>query len=163
MNCGLLSSLDLSNCSLTHVGDLRGVSTAVVVDLSLNPIANISDATFQGFVDLNYTILPPDLPCPGGNTSWEIVELKWGNRLCRGQKDLCNQTGGMSIDCPANSLCAPYGPGFFQCSCAGNHHGYKCLREGEFPALQVFGPLGASTVVISFLLWFTQRRHVKSL
>lgn len=35
--------------------------------------------------------------------------------------------------------------------------------QGQFPALQVFGPLGASTVVVSFLLWFTQRRHVKSL
>lgn len=35
--------------------------------------------------------------------------------------------------------------------------------QGDFPALQVFGPLGVSTVVISLLLWFTQRRHVKSL
>lgn len=122
----------------------------------------------------------------------------------------------LAINCPENSLCAPYGPGFFECSCTDNYHGYKCLREvssansfhwialkhfkllflyvrfyklsflfllllrtslipctwvfclfyceqGEFPALQVFGPLGASTVVISFLLWFTQRRNAKSL
>ncbi|XP_075872002.1 all-trans retinoic acid-induced differentiation factor [Nelusetta ayraudi] len=159
----VIVGLDLSNCLLSHVGDLQGASTAVIVDLSLNPIANISNTTFQGFVDLNSTILPADLPCPGGNASWERVEVRDGNRLCEGQKDLCNQTRHMSIDCPANSLCAPYGPGFFECSCAGNHHGYKCLREGEFPALQVIAPLGASTVVISFLLWFTQRRHVKSL
>lgn len=34
-----------------------------------------------------------------------------------------------AIDCPENSLCSPYGPGFFECSCIGNYHGYKCLRE----------------------------------
>lgn len=34
-----------------------------------------------------------------------------------------------AINCPENSLCGPYGPGFFECSCADNYHGYKCLRE----------------------------------
>ncbi|XP_035534532.1 all-trans retinoic acid-induced differentiation factor [Morone saxatilis] len=155
--------LDLSNCSLTHVEDLQAASTALMIDLSLNPIVNISDSAFQGFTELNYMILPQDIVCPGGNTSWQKVEVKEGNRLCEGQKDTCNQTGQLSINCPENSLCAPYGPGFFECSCADNYHGYKCLREGEFPALQVFGPLGASTVVISILLWVTQRRKAKSL
>ncbi|XP_059212495.1 all-trans retinoic acid-induced differentiation factor [Centropristis striata] len=155
--------LDLSNCSLTHVEDLQGASTALMMDLSLNPIVNISDSAFQGFMKLNYMILPQDIFCPGGNSSWEKVEVKEGNRVCDGQKDMCNQTGQLSINCPENSLCAPYGPGFFECSCADNYHGYKCLREGEFPFLQVFGPLGASTVVISFLLWVTQRRKAKSL
>ncbi|XP_070843322.1 all-trans retinoic acid-induced differentiation factor [Chaetodon trifascialis] len=155
--------LDLSNCSLTHVDNLQGASTALMIDLSLNPIVNISDTAFQGFIQLNYMILPQDIVCPGGNISWEKVEVKQGSRLCEGQKDMCNQTGQLSINCPENSLCAPYGPGFFECSCADNYHGYKCLREGEFPALQVFGPLGASTVVVSFLLWVTQRRKAKSL
>ncbi|KAM8725832.1 all-trans retinoic acid-induced differentiation factor isoform X2 [Acanthopagrus latus] len=155
--------LDLSNCSLTHVGDLQGASTALMVDLSLNPIVNVSDTAFQGFIELNHLILPQDIVCPGGNTSWGKVEVRQGKRLCEGQKSMCNQTGQLSISCPENSLCAPDGPGFFECSCAGNHHGYKCLREGEFPALQVFGPLGASTVVISILLWVTQRRKAKSL
>lgn len=155
--------LDLSNCSLTHVDDLQEASTVVRIDLSLNPIVNMSDTAFQGFSKLNYMILPPDIACPGGNTSWEKVEVKDGNRLCEGQKNMCNQTGHMSIDCPENSLCAPYGPGFFECGCADHHHGYKCLREGQFPALQVFGPLAASTVVLSFLLWVTQRRKAKSL
>ncbi|XP_042359516.1 LOW QUALITY PROTEIN: all-trans retinoic acid-induced differentiation factor [Plectropomus leopardus] len=155
--------LDLSNCSLTHLEDLQGASAALIIDLSLNSITNISDTAFQGFTELNYMILPQDIDCPGGNTSWKKVEVKAGNRLCEGQRDMCNQTGQLSLNCPENSLCAPYGPGFFECSCAENYHGYKCLREGEFPALQVFGPLGASTVVISFVLWFTQRRKAKSL
>ncbi|XP_029318443.1 all-trans retinoic acid-induced differentiation factor [Cottoperca gobio] len=155
--------LDLSNCSLTHVEDLQGASTSLMIDLSLNPIVNISDTAFQGFIELNYMILPQYIVCPGGNASWEKVELKDGNRICKGQKDMCNQTGQLSINCPENSLCAPYGPSFFECSCADGYRGYKCLREGEFPALQVFGPLGASTVVISFLLWVTQRRKAKPL
>ncbi|XP_067429116.1 all-trans retinoic acid-induced differentiation factor [Thunnus thynnus] len=155
--------LDLSNCSLTHVDDLQEASTAVMIDLSLNSIVNISDLVFQGFIELHYVILPADIVCPGGNTSWEKEDVKKGNRFCEGQKNMCNQTGQLSINCPENSLCGPYGPGFFECSCADNYHGYKCLREGEFPLLQVFGPLGASTVVISVLLWVTQRRKVKPL
>lgn len=35
-------------------------------------------------------------------------------------------------------------------------------EQGEFPVLLAFGPLGASTMVISVLLWVTQRRKVKS-
>ncbi|XP_023258775.1 all-trans retinoic acid-induced differentiation factor [Seriola lalandi dorsalis] len=155
--------LDLSNCSLTHLEDLHEASTALMIDLSHNPFVNINDTAFQGFVELNYMILPEDVVCPGGNTSWSKVEVKDGNRICEGQKNVCNQTGQPSMNCPENSLCAPYGPGSFECSCADNYHGYKCLREGKFPALQVFGPLGASTVVISLLLWVTQRRKAKSL
>ncbi|KAE8286901.1 All-trans retinoic acid-induced differentiation factor Apoptosis-related protein 3 [Larimichthys crocea] len=155
--------LDLSSCSLTHIEDLQGASTALMIDLSLNPIVNISNSTFQGFVELNYMILPQDIVCPGGNSSWEKVEVNGTNRICEGQKDMCNQTGQLSINCPENSLCAPYGPGFFECSCADNYHGYKCLREGEFPTLQVFGPLGGCTFVITLLLWVTQRRKAKSL
>uniref|UniRef100_UPI0037E9AE22 all-trans retinoic acid-induced differentiation factor n=1 Tax=Semicossyphus pulcher TaxID=241346 RepID=UPI0037E9AE22 len=155
--------LDLSNCSLTHVEGLQGASRTLMIDVSLNPIVNINDTTFQGFSELNHMILPQEVACPGGNTSWVKVEVKEGNRVCEGQKDMCNQTGQLSTDCPVNSLCAPYGPGFFECSCAGDYHGYKCLREGEFPVLQVFGPLGASTVVLSVLLWVTQRRKVNSL
>ncbi|XP_034554879.1 all-trans retinoic acid-induced differentiation factor isoform X2 [Notolabrus celidotus] len=157
------SSLDLSNCSLTQVEDLQNASKALIIDLSLNPMVNISDAVFQGFIQLNQLILPPVISCPGGNASWEKVEAKEGNRVCEGQRDLCNQTGQLSIECPENSLCGPNGPGFFECSCADKYHGYKCLREGEFPSLQVFVPLGASTVVLSLVLWVTQRRKVKPL
>ncbi|KAM9356050.1 all-trans retinoic acid-induced differentiation factor [Pholidichthys leucotaenia] len=154
--------LDLSNCSLTQVQVFHGASMVSIIDLSLNPIINISDTAFQGFSKLDRLILPPNINCPGGNASWEKVEIKMGNRVCEAPKNMCNQTGELSINCPENSLCAPYGPGFFECSCADNFRGYKCLREGEFPTLQVFGPLVASTVVISFLLWVTQRRKVKS-
>uniref|UniRef100_A0A3Q2PWV8 All-trans retinoic acid-induced differentiation factor n=1 Tax=Fundulus heteroclitus TaxID=8078 RepID=A0A3Q2PWV8_FUNHE len=155
--------LDLSNCSLTQVEDLPGASKVFMIDLSLNPIVNISEKVFLGFLDLNYLILPQDLVCPGGNFSWQKVEVTQGKRFCEGQKNMCNQTGQMSMNCPENSRCDPYGPGLFECICAENYHGYKCLRQGEFPAVKVFGPLAASMVVMSFLLWVSQRRKAKSL
>ncbi|KAM8826143.1 all-trans retinoic acid-induced differentiation factor [Synchiropus picturatus] len=158
-----ITGLDLSNCSLTKVEGLQEASTAVILDLSDNPIVNLSKSTFQGFVMLNYLILPPDIACPGGDASWDRLESNNRSRLCEGQKNTCNQTGQLSNTCPEFSLCEPNGPGLFNCGCDEGHHGYKCLREGEFPTVQVFAPLGASTVVISFLLWVSQRRKVKSI
>ncbi|XP_061559788.1 all-trans retinoic acid-induced differentiation factor [Phycodurus eques] len=155
--------LDLSNCSLTHVDNLQEASAAFIIDLSINSIFNMSDTAFQGFSKLSHLILPADMACPGGNSSWEKVELKEGKRLCKGQRNTCNQPGKTPANCPEYAQCGPYGPGFFECSCADNYHGYKCLREGQFPALQVLGPLGASTFVLSLLLWLTQRRKAKSL
>ncbi|XP_060773646.1 all-trans retinoic acid-induced differentiation factor [Neoarius graeffei] len=154
--------LDLSNCSLSQVEDLHGASAAVIIDLSSNPISNMSDFIFQGFNHLSQLILPVKLDCPGGNTSWDRVDVKQDTRLCEGQRNTCNQTGQMSLDCPENSVCMPYGPGFFQCSCAHNFLGYKCLRQGYFPMVEVMAILGGSTVVVSMLLWITQRRKVKS-
>ncbi|XP_036437576.1 all-trans retinoic acid-induced differentiation factor isoform X2 [Colossoma macropomum] len=131
--------LDLSNCSLSHIEDLYEASAAVMI------------------------ILPIKLECPGGNTSWDKVMVKRDTRTCEGQRNACNGTGQMSWDCPENSFCKPYGPGFFECSCAHTFHGYKCLREGQFPMLEVMAILGGSTVVLSALLWVTQRRKAKGI
>ncbi|KAM9435391.1 all-trans retinoic acid-induced differentiation factor [Clarias gariepinus] len=155
--------LDLSNCSLRQVEDLHAAAAAVIIDLSSNPISNMSDFIFQGFNNLSHLILPINLECPGGNTSWDRVDVKDDTRLCEGQRNACNQTGQMSLDCPENSICMPYGPGFSQCSCVHNFHGYKCLREGNFPMLEVLAILCASTVVVSVLLWITQRRKIKDI
>lgn len=80
-------------------------------------------------------------------------------RICEGQKNVCNQTVQMrklsinldlslenvfgctsgtlfvssAWNCPENSFCSPYGPGFFECSCLHNFHGYKCMRQVRFP------------------------------
>uniref|UniRef100_A0A8C9SPS3 All-trans retinoic acid-induced differentiation factor n=1 Tax=Scleropages formosus TaxID=113540 RepID=A0A8C9SPS3_SCLFO len=123
--------LDLSNCSLRHIEDLQEASTAVMIDLSSNPVINISDSVFQGFIELHYLRLPSTLQCPGGNASWEKVTSDGVVCLCEEQKDACHQDGNMSWNCPENSLCAPDGPGFTQCSCTGEYHGYKCLRENH--------------------------------
>ncbi|XP_015208132.2 all-trans retinoic acid-induced differentiation factor [Lepisosteus oculatus] len=154
--------LDLWNCSLTQVEDLHEASAAVIIDLSDNPLMNISESAFQGFTSLRYLVLPSNLECPGGNTSWEHVELIGETVMCEGQKNACNGTEVVSWFCPENSLCKPDGPGLIQCNCAENFHGYKCLREGMFPMLKVFGILGVATVLVSAVLWFTQRRKAKS-
>ncbi|XP_030628023.1 all-trans retinoic acid-induced differentiation factor [Chanos chanos] len=155
--------LDLSNCSLRHLEDLHDASMAILIDISLNPLSNLSDSVFLGFYNLANLTLPSNLQCPGSDDAWEKVEVKGDLRFCEGQKSACNQTGQMSWDCPENSLCTPYGPGFFECNCVDNFHGYKCLREGQFPTLKVFGILGGSTVFVSALLWVTQRRKVKAI
>ncbi|XP_017565988.1 all-trans retinoic acid-induced differentiation factor [Pygocentrus nattereri] len=155
--------LDLSNCSLRRIEDLHEASAAVIIDLSSNPVSNLSDFIFQGFNRLTHLILPIKLECPGGNTSWDRVMIKRDTRICEGQRNACNETGQMSWDCPENSFCKPYGPGFFECSCAHTFHGYKCLREGQFPMLKVMAILGGSTVVLSALLWVTQRRKAKGI
>ncbi|XP_077409099.1 all-trans retinoic acid-induced differentiation factor isoform X1 [Vanacampus margaritifer] len=184
-NPARIIGLDFSNCSLTHVDNLQEASAALMIDLSSNFIVNMSDSTFQGFSQLSHLILPADIGCPSGNSSWDKVEIDEGKRHCKGQRNMCNQPGKMckfsrrkvvfkslkydkryrcrsaAVNCPEYSQCGPYGPGFFECSCADSYHGYKCLREGKFPALQVFGPLGASTLALSLLLWFTERRKAK--
>ncbi|CAL8394117.1 all-trans retinoic acid-induced differentiation factor [Gadus morhua] len=154
--------LDLSNCSLDQIDDLQDASTAVVIDLSGNPIVNISDFVFQGCSALNEILLPTNLLCPGGNASWESIAVSEGSVICRGQKSMCNETRHMTLFCPENSCCAPNGPGFFSCRCIDGYHGYKCRREGEFPFIQVFAPIGVGMVMLSILLWVVQRRKVKT-
>ncbi|XP_033859892.1 all-trans retinoic acid-induced differentiation factor [Acipenser ruthenus] len=159
----LIVGLDLWNCSLTQVDEyLDQAFTAVIIDLSDNPVTNMSESAFQGFISLQYLALPQLLECPGGNTSWEHVDIFKSERICKGQKDACNATGDMSWLCPENSLCQPDGPGMFQCACASSYYGYKCLKEGAFPMLEFFGILGPLTVLTSALLWFSQRRKAKS-
>ncbi|XP_041106985.1 all-trans retinoic acid-induced differentiation factor isoform X2 [Polyodon spathula] len=159
----LIVGLDLWNCSLTQVDEyLEQAFTAVVIDLSDNPVKNMSESAFQGFISLQYLALPQTLECPGGNTSWEHVDIFKSERICKGQKDACNATGAMTWLCPENSFCQPDGPGMFQCTCASSYYGYKCLKEGAFPLLEFFGILGPLTVLTSALLWLSQRRKAKS-
>ncbi|XP_016359009.1 all-trans retinoic acid-induced differentiation factor-like [Sinocyclocheilus anshuiensis] len=162
-NVDAIIGLDLANCSISHVEHLYNSSTAFIIDLSNNPISNLSGFIFQGFSHLTHLLLPSKLECPGGNASWEKVEVKNNARICKGQKNICNQTAQMSWDCPENSFCSPYGPGFFECSCLHNFYGYKCMRQGEFPIVKVLWILTGSTVVVSSLLWFTQRRKAKNI
>uniref|UniRef100_A0A8C2AJV6 All-trans retinoic acid-induced differentiation factor n=1 Tax=Cyprinus carpio TaxID=7962 RepID=A0A8C2AJV6_CYPCA len=139
-NVDTIIGLDLANCSISHIEHLYNSSTAFII---------------LKIADLNLNTLR-------GNASWEKVEVKNNAKICQGQTNICNQTVQMPWDCPENSFCSPYGPGFFECSCLHNFHGYKCMRQGEFPIVKVLGILTGSTVVVSSLLWFTQRRKVKN-
>ncbi|KAM9155778.1 all-trans retinoic acid-induced differentiation factor [Pangshura tecta] len=160
---GVILGLDLSDCSLTFLcAGFPDASTAVVIDLTENPLGNIPNTSFQGFTRLQSITLPRALECPGGNMAWDLSTAHGDSRTCQGQRSLCNSSGELAWLCPENSRCSPDGPGLVQCLCSGSYHGYKCLREGTFPLLLFYGTLGAVTTTLSLLAWGSQRRKAKA-
>ncbi|XP_003472917.3 all-trans retinoic acid-induced differentiation factor [Cavia porcellus] len=159
---GTILGLDLHNCSLEDPGpNFTQAYTAVVIDLQTNPLKGDLGNTFRGFTQLDTLVLPRAVKCPGGHNAWENVSFSTSNRICQGQKNLCNSTGEPEM-CPENGSCLPDGPGLSQCICTDGFHGYKCMRQGSFPLLVFFGILGSTTLSISLLLWGTQRRKAKT-
>ncbi|XP_065443392.1 all-trans retinoic acid-induced differentiation factor isoform X1 [Chrysemys picta bellii] len=159
----VIVGLDLGNCSLTFLGaGFPDASAAVVIDLTENPLENISNTSFQGFTRLQSISLPRALECPGGSMAWDLTTTHGDSRTCQGQRNLCNSSGELAWLCPENSQCSPDGPGLVQCLCSGSYHGYKCLREGTFPLLSFYGILGAVTTTLSLLAWGSQRRKAKT-
>ncbi|KAK1333209.1 hypothetical protein QTO34_006747 [Cnephaeus nilssonii] len=132
---GTILGLDLQNCSLKDLGpNFPQAHTAVIIDLHANPLKDDLANTFQGFIQLQTLILPPDVNCPGGINAWNTVTFYPNNQTCEGQRNLCNSTGDTEI-CPENGSCVPDGPGLLQCVCVDGFHGYKCMRQpsqGDF-------------------------------
>ncbi|XP_053444406.1 all-trans retinoic acid-induced differentiation factor isoform X2 [Nycticebus coucang] len=154
--------LDLQNCSLKDPGpNFPQAHTAVIIDLQANPLKGDLNNTFHGFTQLQTLVLPQDANCPGGINAWNTIISYIDNKICQGQKNLCNSTADPEM-CPENGSCAPNGPGLLQCVCADGFHGYKCVRQGSFPLLMFSGILGSTTLSISILLWVTQRRKAKT-
>ncbi|XP_048371957.1 all-trans retinoic acid-induced differentiation factor [Sphaerodactylus townsendi] len=155
--------LDLGNCSLGHLcSSFQEASTAVVIDLTVNQLEHLPEDTFRGFTQLQTLVLPVEWDCPGGSIVWDNVTTEESSRICQGQRNPCNGSGGLGWLCPEDSLCAPDGPGLHQCLCVGQFHGYKCLRQGTFPYPLFYVTLGAVTTGLSILLWVTQRSKVKA-
>ncbi|XP_064411198.1 all-trans retinoic acid-induced differentiation factor [Latimeria chalumnae] len=165
INMNQTTWLDLGNCSITHIGaELHAAFTAVIIDLTENPLQNVSATGFRGFTSLQYVGLPKMIDCPGGDSSWRTVEITGNKKACKEQKNACNLTGPTLTGglCPENSSCQPDGPGMFQCPCTHGYHGYRCLREGTFPMAMFFGILGAATAITSMFFWVLQRRKAKT-
>ncbi|XP_004451514.1 all-trans retinoic acid-induced differentiation factor [Dasypus novemcinctus] len=159
---GAILGLDLQNCSLKDPGpNFAQAHTAIIIDLQANPIKEDLTNTFRGFNQLQTLVLPQDVSCPGGIDAWNSITHYIDNKVCQGQRDLCNSTEDSEL-CPENGACVPDGPGFMQCLCSDSFHGYKCMRQGSFPLLVFFGILGSTTLSISILLWGTQRRKAKA-
>ncbi|KAJ7341426.1 hypothetical protein JRQ81_005507 [Phrynocephalus forsythii] len=155
--------LDLGNCSLTTLcSSFHEASTAVIIDLTSNPLLHLPGEAFRGFTQLQTLALPQHLDCPGGNEGWESVSIRGSSRSCQGPRNPCNGSAGLVWLCPEASRCTPDGPGLSQCLCMSPFHGYKCLRQGSFPYLLFFGTLGAITAALSIVLWATQRRKAKT-
>ncbi|XP_006032437.1 all-trans retinoic acid-induced differentiation factor [Alligator sinensis] len=153
----------MGSCNRTSLcPGFQDASTAVVIDLTENPLEKLPDASFLGFTSLQSIAVPLALDCPGGSAAWENITAGTDSRICQGQRNSCNSSGELAWLCPENSQCAPNGPSLVQCLCWGPYHGYKCLREGTFPMLLFYGVLGAVTAVLSLLLWGTQRGKAKA-
>ncbi|XP_077008519.1 all-trans retinoic acid-induced differentiation factor [Tamandua tetradactyla] len=159
---GAILGLDLQNCSLKDPGpNFAQAHTAIIIDLQANPLKDNLINTFRGFTQLQILVLPQDVSCPGDIDAWNNITSHTDNKICQGQRDLCNSTEDPEL-CPENGSCAPDGPGLIQCLCADGFHGYKCMRQGSFSPLVFFGILGSTTLSISILLWATQRRKAKA-
>ncbi|XP_007937047.1 all-trans retinoic acid-induced differentiation factor [Orycteropus afer afer] len=159
---GTILGLDLQNCSLKDPGpNFPQAYTAIIVDLQENPLKDDLINRFRGFTQLQTLVLPQDVNCPGGISAWNTISTYNDSQTCRGQRNLCNNTGDPEM-CPENGSCAPDGPGLLQCLCADGFHGYKCMRQGSFSLIVFFGILGSTTLSICILLWGTQRRKAKA-
>jgi hypothetical protein len=159
-------AVDLTDSDLEYTPDFAGTTNLnlSVIDLrsnpQLEPLPNASD--FITLITLDTLILPDHFECPGGYRIWKniskITEQPTGN-LCSGQIDYCLNTTDACTE--QASACSPNGPNQFLCLCKSGYHGYKCLRHGTFPNVAYFGTTAGVTVIVSALLYWSQRRHVK--
>ncbi|XP_013918095.1 PREDICTED: all-trans retinoic acid-induced differentiation factor [Thamnophis sirtalis] len=160
----IVLGLDYGNCSLHQLcSSFQEVNTAFVIDLTDNPLESVPEDHFRGFTQLQTLALPQKLDCPGGNEVWKNITIQGDNRICQDQRSSCNGSLGPVWVCPEGSLCSSDGPGLSQCLCVEPYHGYKCLRQGNFPYLLFFGTLGVITITLSTFLWITQRHKAKTL
>lgn len=145
--------LDLNDCNITDLNDaILNKTEIVVLGLKNNIKLNCSIEEYAGFVKLEFLALPNSCDCPG---SWNIT---YDNHTCDGQIDRCQS----EVNCTANGLCIPNGPGIAHCVCKPDHYGYRCLRQGDFPTVPFVVGTTVSTFVLSVFFWFTQRRFVTS-
>ncbi|XP_074919632.1 all-trans retinoic acid-induced differentiation factor isoform X1 [Chelonoidis abingdonii] len=105
---GVIVGLDLGNCSLLSLcAGFPDASTAVVIDLTENPLENIPNASFQGFTRLQSISLPRALECPGGSMAWDLNTTHGDSRTCQGQRNLCNSSGELGHLSPTALLWDP--------------------------------------------------------
>nr|XP_034966174.1 all-trans retinoic acid-induced differentiation factor [Zootoca vivipara] len=159
--CSAILRLDLGNCSLQQLcSSFQEASTALVIDLTDNPLEPLPEDAFRGFTQLQTLVLPPTLDCPGGNEGWENVTLRGRSRVCHGQRNPCNSSGGLGHLCPKDSSCAPTGPACPSASASAHTTATSaCARAPSLPA--VLWDLGSRHHCPSLLLWVTQRQKAK--
>lgn len=151
-----LVGVDLSNCGLTSIMNLINSNELKVLMLEGNEKLQIRLTDFRGLTALEYLSLPSQEQCPGGNWSWNVIEYTNRSVICHGEINLCKNASCANN----NSECVLVGPGDMECHCLPGYYGYKCLRQGTFPAVNYSVILSVCTVVISVFLWCTQRRRV---
>ena len=153
-------AVDFMKMDLTSIPNLTNHSNLIpnVVDFRLNDWIVPSGDDFVGSTDLGTLYLPPSYPCPGGEAIWNITETVTdpAGNLCSGLKDSCLNASGVCTE--PHSYCSTNGPNHTLCLCEGNYHGYKCLRNGNFPLAAFLGPtIGVAVALTIPLYWFTRR------
>ena len=142
----------------THYADLD----VRVLDLRGNPqLEPKNSSDFLTLTTLNELFLPEQFDCPGGTRVWQTMNktTEPAGNLCLQQIDFCANSSHTCVE--PRSSCSVNGPNHFLCLCKADYHGYKCLRQGKFPATVFLGSTAGVTVVASALLYWTQRRHVR--
>uniref|UniRef100_H2Y641 EGF-like domain-containing protein n=1 Tax=Ciona savignyi TaxID=51511 RepID=H2Y641_CIOSA len=168
----IIVGVDLSFCNISSIGRMLTIQAPKLqhVNLTNNPLLTISDETFRGLHNLTTLSLPPSVSCPGNhswfNSSWQpwnkVVQHR-NTIICSNQTDTCGKLHSQNYTCPEHSTCHNDGPGLFDCACHKGWGGYKCLRmTGGIPTVPIVCGSFGSSIVISALVWWTQRRHVIS-
>ncbi|CAM1322121.1 ATRAID (predicted) [Pycnogonum litorale] len=156
LNSTEIVGLDLSNCKIANLdGLITNLTSLVALDLRDNDnLKNTSSVFFNHLTELDELYLPPNVGCPGGIQAWNETN---NSTYCHSQLNPCHY---FNITCLKHGMCNHNGPGLARCSCKPGFSGYKCLVEGEFPWATYFISLTCSTIVLSAVLWCTQRRKV---
>ncbi|CAF0872734.1 unnamed protein product [Adineta steineri] len=164
-NSTQILAIDLTDMNLNKVpsfSEYNDLITVNMIDLRINPqLKSSENEDFLRMQSLNYLFLPKQLPCPGNEHVWKIINQTIDpiGIACIEQKDFCLNS---TYTCPAlNSYCVTNGPNHYLCLCKDGYHGYKCLRHGEFPKLSFFGITVVITIVLSTFFYLTQRRNIK--
>jgi hypothetical protein len=156
-----ITGIDYSSCIIQKLTltmdslDLSALEYVQILDIQNNPLTECDKDAYAGLKSLNTLYHPTICNCPGLNSSWvNVTDL-----YCLSRKNLCN-TNFANSNCTDNSECIENGPGNILCMCKPGFNGYKCLDEGVFPTIEFTLISCILTVVLSALLWFSQRRHV---
>ncbi|CAF0893918.1 unnamed protein product [Didymodactylos carnosus] len=156
-------AIDLVNGGYIQIPDftqIKNLLSAKFIDLRSNPLESVPHSSdFVGLQLLERLYLPLQYLCPGGVDVWQKIESLPTENHCIQQKDFCANS---TLKCTEKSSCSPNGPGQYLCLCEFGYTGYKCLRYGHFPTALFLGLTLPLTAVLSVVLYYTQRRHVKT-
>jgi hypothetical protein len=158
-------AIDLMEANLTTVPDFFNIENLDlhIIDLRDNPNLTISlnGDEFANLTSLNELLLPDHAECPGGSKAWGNISgtTEPEGYDCLDPIDICSNATDLCVE--DNSVCSLNGPNHYQCLCTTGYHGYKCLRYGAFPTWPFVGSSVGITIVISVILFWTQRRNVK--
>lgn len=161
--------IDLSYCNLNNIKSILHQTPKVLrVNLTHNPNLTYENTSFIGLTKLRMLILDSVVDCPAQwnwfNTTWQswtTAEYEKHSVRCINQTDTCELLKTYNYTCPEHSKCTNNGPGSFECRCASGWGGYRCLRMiGQNVTIPITTTVAGATVLLSAVLWFTQRRHV---